>query len=305
LGAFVAQIVHPDGTPVAFAELARVRALRGERISSVEMHIIRTDGRAIPVLVSAGPIRDAAGEIAGAVVVFEDITVLKDLERLRDEWTSIIAHDLRQPVSVITGYGGVLAGQIGDEDTPSKRALTHILAAARQLDRMINDLLDVSRIDTRRLTLERQATDLPALVRTVVERAAEITKEHQVQVSIAGEVPEIAVDPGRIEQIVDNLLSNAAKYGSPGAPIRVEVARCASEVELAVVNRGRGIAPEDVPCLFTRFHRTGMAKEDKVPGVGLGLYITKGLVEAHGGRIWVESVPGETTAFRFVLPLAA
>ncbi|MBI4493372.1 MAG: sensor histidine kinase, partial [Chloroflexi bacterium] len=104
------------------------------------------------------------------------------------------------------------------------------------------------------------------------------------------------------EQELGNLLSNAAKYGSPSTEIRVEVARRKAEVEVAVANQGPGIPPEDLPHLFTRFYRARQARAERAAGLGLGLYISKGLVEAHGGRLWAESTPGQTTTFRFTLP---
>jgi signal transduction histidine kinase len=167
---------------------------------------------------------------------------------------------------------------------------------------MIGELLDISRLEARRMTLEKQPVDLPALVRTVVERAEVITGEHPVQIEVHDDVPAICADPGRLEQILGNLLSNAAKYSYPETVIRVELRRRAGEVQVSVTNEGSGIPPTDLPRLFTRFHRTLLSKEERIPGIGLGLYISKGLVEAHGGHIWAESIPGETTSFRFTLP---
>jgi signal transduction histidine kinase len=238
--------------------------------------------------------------------VFQDISALKALERERDEWISIITHDLRQPVTVILGYADRLARTLPPDGAPDQRkAVDFVLTAARNLNRMIADLLDVSRIDARRLTLSCERVDLPILVRAIVERASPLTGGHPVQVAIDGEIPRIDGDPIRIEQVLDNLLSNAAKYGDPGTEIVVGVQRREGDVAVAVTNRGRGIAPEDLAKLFTRFYRTRAAQAGAVGGLGLGLYIGKGLVEAHGGRIWAESIPGQTTTFTFSLPIPA
>lgn len=300
---YVGQICQPDGEPLALEELPSSTALQGHATRSVELLIVRPDGRRIPILVNAAPVRDHDGRVTAAVVVYEDISSLKELERLREEWTTIIAHDLRQPVTVITGYAGILARLAQQHPAPAeeKTGTQHILSSAHQLNRMISDLLDVSRLEAGRLDLQRQRVDLPALVHQVVERTAEVTRGHPVRVSVLGDVPPVEADPGRIEQVLGNLLSNAAKYGYPEKEILVEVERHEGEVKMAVTNQGLGIAREDLPGVFDRFHRTRQAEAGPVGGLGLGLFLAKGLVEAHGGRIWVESTPGESTTFRFTL----
>src|SRR5262249_42073723 len=151
----------------------------------------------------------------------------------------------------------------------------HILASVTQLNRMIADLLDVSRIEARRLALERRQVDFPTLVRAVVERNATLTTGHPVRVTVAVAIPPLEVDPGRIEQVLGNLLSNAAKYGYPDTDIEVDVERRDADVEVSVTNQGQGIAPAELPKLFQRFYRTPGARAAGVVGVGLGLYITK------------------------------
>src|SRR5258708_39103373 len=148
---------------------------------------------------------------------------------------------------------------------------------------MIADLLDVSRIEARRLTLDCYSVDFPALVRAVVERTTALTKGHPVRVSIVDEIPQLELDPGRIEQVLGHLLSNAAKFGYPNTAIMLAVERRDAEIEVSVSNQGPGIAPAELPKLFRRFYRTSEARAAGVAGIGLGLSITKGLVEAHGG----------------------
>ena len=302
---YIGLAFYPDGTPIPRDELASVRALKGEVVTGVEETVRRPDGRELSVRVSARPIRDATGRVAGAVVIFEDITPFKELERLREEWASVIAHDLRQPLTVIRGYLGVLQRALQQPLTPTTaRALEHIGSAVSSLEKMVNDLLDISRIEARRLTIQRRPVDMASLLQAAVERAGGVTRGHAVRVDVKGPLPTVSVDPGRIEQVLVNLLSNAAKYGDPGTPILVEAQRTDGEVLVAVTNWGRGIKAEDLPRLFTRFHRTREAREEQVPGLGLGLYISRGLVEAHGGRIWAKSTPGKTTTFFFTVPIA-
>lgn len=293
----------PAGEPIPWSEQPCSRALLAREAVIGAEHVLRTaEGGLVPVLTSATPVRGHGGDLAGAVAVFRDITPLKELERLREEWTAVIAHDLRQPVNVITlGCEALPLTHPGELAEKEARTVDRIRTSADRLARMIEDLLDFSRIEAQRLKIVPRELDLAALLCDVIDRAPAETAGHRIQFAgPAGPIPVLA-DPARVEQVVGNLLSNAAKYGVPGAEIVLAVAPAAGAVEVAVTNRGRGIPPDELPRLFTRFYRT-RAAERAAGGLGLGLYIVKGLVEAHGGQVWAESVPGETTTFRFTLP---
>lgn len=302
---YVGQLYHPNGRPLSDEELLVSRALRGETIPEEERLIVQPNGQRVPVLTSAAPVYDQNGEIIGAIAAFQDISTLKALERLREEWALVIAHDLRQPIAAISMHVGVLQFLLerGTAPEPVYEALGHIRTAARNLNQMISDLLDFSRIEARRLTLERRPLDLCAFVHAVLERTEALTHGHPVHLEIHGTIPWVAVDPGRIEQVLANLLSNAAKYGYPGTEIGVTVERVEGAVQISVTNEGPGIPVEELPRLFTRFYRVRRSRWEGMTGLGLGLYISHGLVEAHGGRIWAESIPGKTTTFYFTLPL--
>jgi PAS domain S-box-containing protein len=295
----------PSGQPFPIAELPLYRTIEsGEIVEAFEILLRQRDGRILTVRGRAGPVSGSEGERLGTVVVFQDISALKELEQQREEWISVITHDLRQPVTVILGYADRLARQLAHKGTPDQRkAVDYARTAARNLNRMIGDLLDVSRIETRRLTLRAKPVDLVSLIRAIAERSREVTQGHPIHLAISGEIPPIVVDAGRIEQVLNNLLSNAAKYGDPGTDIQLQIERSDAEVAILITNHGRGIAPEDLPRLFTRFYRTREAQMGPVAGLGLGLYIAKALVEAHGGKIQVESDPGQTTTFHLTLPL--
>ena len=297
-------IVPPERLADVAAMLERLQ--RGERAEFYETVRIRKDGRRIEVSTTMSPIRDAEGRIVGASTIARDITASKELERMREEWTSVIAHDMRQPITIILGYAATLQGLLQQQGCPetTSKAVEHIRTAAENLNKITGDLLDLSRLEARRMKLELRTVDPQALVREVVERTAEITRGHPVRVEVLGTIPQVQADPGRLEQVLGNLLSNAAKYGYPNTEILVEVERKDEQVQVSVTNRGRGIPPEELPQIFTRFHRTRWVQAERVAGLGLGLYISKGLVEAHGGRIWAESVPNQSTTFRFTLPTA-
>jgi signal transduction histidine kinase len=166
---------------------------------------------------------------------------------------------------------------------------------------MINDLLDASRLEAHQLPLRAETVDVVELARDVVERmGGEISG--RVRLQARGDIPSIRADRLRFEEVLVNLLSNAAKYGDPGTDIEVAIEANAGDVVVSVKNQGPGISAEEMPTLFRRFRRTSRAMKGETSGVGLGLYIAKGLVEAHGGRIWAESEPGRTTTFSFRLP---
>lgn len=291
---------RPSGERVPAAELPHVRAVaKGESTSAEEFALRQSDGSMVPVLVSAVPIRGRNGEPAGASMVVQDISALKALERLRQEWASVVAHDLKQPLNAISLQAQILARARDREE--ESRAIESIRAATRTLSRMIGDLADASCIEARQMRVEAREMDLAQHVRDVVVRFGASDVEMRVA---AGEPAVVQGDAVRIEQVLVNLLTNARKYGSAGQPIRVEVAPHDGEVEVTVTNRGPGIAASELQSLFGRFRRTDRARASRTPGLGLGLYISKGLVEAQHGRIWAESTEGETTAFHFVLPRA-
>ncbi|HEX5416284.1 MAG TPA: ATP-binding protein, partial [Chloroflexota bacterium] len=280
-------------------------ALAGMPTSNVEFLVKGSNGRSTPVLVSAAPVIGADGTIIGAVIVAQDIAVVKELEREREEWISIVAHDLRQPITTIAGYAQLLARQAEPGALQLRKSAENIAASARQLNRMIADLLDISRIDTAHLTLEKQAIDLSGFLRGVTERVGEALLDHRIVLTVAMNLPPVEADPGRLEQVLTNLLTNAAKYGDRNAAIQVTAQRRDNGVEIAVTNRGPGIPAESLPHLFDRFYRGRRARESKVGGLGVGLYITSGLIAAHGGKLRVASTPGEETTFAFTLPVAS
>ncbi|MDC3958950.1 PAS domain S-box protein [Polyangium jinanense] len=297
LGKIRKRLRLPDGTPVPRGDLSIERGMRGEVVTGREMLIRAPDKPDVPVLTNASPIHSDAGQHLGTVVTYEDITPLKELERMRQEWTSVVAHDLRQPVTTITTLASMLARS--SADPTARRRAERIVESAERLGRMIGDLLDLSRIEAHRLELVRAPTDIPELLAHVIEASGD---RERVTLSICGDLPVVSVDAQRLEQVAENLLSNALKYGTPGTPIEVVAERRGAEIMVAVRNQGPGIVAEDMRTLFERFKR-GRAQGGSIKGLGLGLYIVRGLVEAHGGRVHAESVPGESTTFTFSLPI--
>ncbi|WP_373049276.1 ATP-binding protein [Vulgatibacter sp.] len=289
-----------DGTPLALEDLPALRAMEGLTVASERLRIERQDGPAIPVLFRAVPLGVETGA-RGAVVTIEDLRPFEEAERVREEWTAVVAHDLRQPVALILAHGALLEREV-PPGRPAER-VAQIRAAARHLNRMIADLLDVSRLEAHRLSLDLREVELGPFFRGAFERAAGMPGGERIDAKVADDLPVGRIDPDRIEQVIGNMLSNALKYGAPDSAVCVGVRAEEGRVHCAVANRGIGIAPEEQERLFSRFHRSARSREARVGGIGLGLYICRGLVEAHGGTIRAASDPNGWTTFEFTLPL--
>jgi signal transduction histidine kinase len=229
------------------------------------------------------------------------------VEHLRDEFISLVAHDLRTPLSTVTLGVTALERLPADAHGTDReaRTLRAIAASARAMTRIVGDLLDASRLEARRLAVAPERLDLgPLLLRLVEWAPAEALRGHRVQLAPPGPLPPVLADPVRVEQVLANLLSNAGKYSPAQSTILLEARAGPEEVTLSVTNDGEGIAAPDLQRVFSRHFRTRSAQHGRAPGLGLGLYIARGLVEAQGGRIWAESEPGRRTTFSFTLPRA-
>lgn len=299
---------HPAAKLFALDSLARLHgAMEKLRIDGepfeLDLEFTHPDGSTRWCAARGEAARDAANRITGINGTIADITHIKELERLRDEWTSIVAHDLRQPIGVISMASEIIPDLRPDERDEEQAMVQRIQSASRTLMRMVDDLMDMSLLEARRLKLERTWIDPETLVRGCVERVAP-SAAARIKIQASGPPASVSVDAMRIEQVLDNLLSNAEKYGDPKAPIELRVARGEQEVEIAVTNYGKGIEPGELSRIFDRFVRSKATQRSGVHGLGLGLYISRGIIEAHGGRMWADSVRDKTT-FHIALAAAA
>jgi PAS domain S-box-containing protein len=294
----------PPQTMAAIRNALQV-VLRDGRPHEIEMEIKRPDGTTRWISARGDAVRNEKGEIVALAGTAQDITELKELQRQRDEWTSLIAHDLRQPIGVITMAASALPELRQVAPDKATELIKRISSAADGLARLVDDLFDLSLLEARRLTLDRRWHKPQAVVAEALERLSHVTNGRRVTVTAGPGLSEVCIDQMRIGQVLGNLLSNAVKYGDKGSEIAVRIEQHDTEVEISVENRGAGIPAEDVPHVFKRFVRTAKARRSGAPGLGVGLYIAKELVEAHGGRIWVESTPGQTTTFHVALPSRA
>ena len=261
---------------------------------------LHTPGELRYVSVSAAPMR-VRGGILGAVVTFTDITGVQQLRRQHEIYLQTISHDLRIPLTVIQGHAELLQETCREEETGPAAHLEAIVQAGERMNRMIEDLVEAARLEGGILTLQQEKLDLREHLQGILDRSFMEAEAKRIHL-IAAELPLVQADPDRLERIVINLLSNALKYSPPGSPVRVEAAAAGGEIVLTVADQGEGIAEEDLPHIFERFYRT--RNHRRPDSVGLGLFITRMLVQAHGGRIWVESSAGGGSTFFFTLPIA-
>jgi PAS domain S-box-containing protein len=262
--------------------------------------IVCKDGRMVPLAGSAAPIIDDEGKLLGAVEVLRDVTYDREVDRLKSSLVSTVSHELRTPLTMIQGFSELILSR---RPSPEKEqeALRHINTSAQRLARLIDDLLTVSRIESGRAELRAVPIDLGEIVGEMV---AEFAQRRHVDVDRDPDLPPVLADRDMLVQILTNLLSNAAKYSPPGTPVRLAATREGDLANIAVSDEGVGMSEAEKSHLFERFFRAQRAEVQNAGGTGLGLYITKSLVELHGGHMWVESELGVGSTFGFFLPLA-
>ncbi len=284
----------PDDLPMA-------RALKGESFTNHMIRITTLGGANRVLSVSGAPIRDASGRIVAAVNVARDVTELREIDRLKDEFISVASHEMRTPLTVIKGYAQILERRLKSSDS-TKGLLDmarQILNQTQLLSSLTDRLLDMSRVQFGRLSLEKEKVDLAALVRDVAERMRVATGHHTIRVD-ANQPVFAEADASRLEQVLMNLISNAVKYSPEGTAIDISLEQHDGDALVSVRDRGHGIPADRQDRIFQRFYRAVANGTNK--GLGLGLYVSKGIVEAHGGKIWFESKEGKGSTFYVRLP---
>lgn len=304
-GLSIPGMLTPEGQPVPIESMPPIRALRGETVRG-ELMVFQPPlvPQSVWVSISAAPLQLPDGTWLGAVVTITDITQLHELQEQQQVFVHMISHDLRTPLTIIYGHAQVVDDAISEAGVNGvvKQSMDAILRSIQRMDRMIHDLVDAARAEGGQLELKRQPVDIRKYLEEMCIRSAAVIDIGRVQLEVPADLPAVLADYNRLERIITNLLSNALKYSTPGTPVLVRVYRTDNEVTVAVTDQGQGIPVEEMQHLFQRFYRA--PKTHKAEGIGLGLYISKQLVEAHGGRIWVESEVGKGSTFSFTLPVA-
>jgi len=298
----------PDGQPFPLQETMQ-RVIVGETMHGVLAVLHRPDGKTIWMANSAAPICTPDGQRVGAVGTATDVTALYELQQEREMFLHTISHDLRSPLTVIQGYAQLLRETLMREGCGESAGLMcdEVLKGAQRMNRMIEELVDMARLEGGQLVPKPSPLPFGAFVQQLLGRLQGVRlkgclETDRLTVEIPVGLPPVLADPDLLERILLNLLSNAMKYSPAESPIRLEARRKEGGIEISVIDRGEGLAPEDQSRIFDRFCRPKGAR--RPDSVGLGLYITRKLVEAHGGRIRVESTLGKGSTFSFTLPLA-
>ena len=293
-----------DGREIPRAELPVERALGGETVRTEEMVIHRPDGETVTTLVNATPIHSEDGEIVSVVATIQDITPLEELERLRAEFLGMVSHELRTPLTSIKGSAATARSASVPLDPAETRQFFRIIEEqADHMRDLINNLLDLARIEAGTLSVAPEPTDVADVIHGARDAFLSSGYRNSVAVSVEPDLPRIPLDRQRASQVLYNLFSNASKYSREWSAIRVTASLQDPYVAVRVADEGRGISAEQLPRLFSKFSRIDFEHGPEVEGAGLGLAICRGIVEAHGGRIWAESDgEGRGTRFTFTLP---
>jgi PAS domain S-box-containing protein len=299
-------------------QYATVRAVRlGETVLQQQEMIHRPAGSSLPVLVSALPLPESPGSgqlvspgEAVALVIHHDVTALKEAEYLKDEFVGIVAHELRTPLAVLRGFADMLLAQTARQRGPKladwqQEALQEIELAVMRLSDMTEELLDVTRLQAGRLLLQPTPTNVVSLARRVAALMQQTTTRHQVEVRTDRTALVADIDPGRVEQVLTNLVGNAIKYSPLGGPVIITLLEEAEAgaVMVSIQDRGIGIPAPQQAQIFGRFMRADNVYAWGINGTGLGLYICRELVERHGGQLWFASEEGRGSTFFLTLPI--
>jgi two-component system phosphate regulon sensor histidine kinase PhoR len=282
--------------------LEAVRAVvKGE--SRVETEIVTGTLRQHFFAVTVASVR--AADTLGAVIVLHDITELRKLERVRRDFVANVSHEFKTPLTAIQGFAETLLGGAIDDPQNRLRFLEIILEHSRRLARLTDDLLKLSKMDADKLELEIRRLSVSQFVESCIETTQRTAAEKDLRVSVNLQqpLPDIAADRRRLAEVLQNLLDNAMQYTPAGGQIMVGASANGAEVTMTVSDTGIGIPQADQSRIFERFYRVDVARSREVGGTGLGLSISKHLVEAHGGRIWVESEVGQGSEFHFTVPI--
>jgi PAS domain S-box-containing protein len=283
-------VMRPDGGPSTCELQGRIQSADGQDIEVAMVYSVTRS--------------QATGRAHGAVINVRDIKRLREVENLRSAFLSMLGHELQTPLSIIKGYTSTLARSDAKWNKKTLReGLQVIEEECDRLSKLVNRLLLASRIESRTVTLKKEPIQLSAMANKVVRRLESVTSIHRFQVDFADDFPEVYADPDRMEEVLTNLVDNAIKYSPKGGRIAVTGRAKGDSVEVTVADEGIGIPQRELGRVFERFRRGENSQVQKVRGMGLGLYICRSIVEAHGGKIEVSSEAGKGSKFTFTLPL--
>ena len=296
--------LRADGTPLPVNERPGLRALHGERVYNQQLLLERKDGSQVPITAHAAPLGADVFGSSHAIVVIQDVAQLRQAEQLKDDFLALVSHEFRTPLTAING-GAHLLSDAGDslDDETKRELLADVVAESERLDRMLGNMLSLANVMAGRLPVVTEPVLLAPLARRAAEAISMRSPLHSFTVEIPANFPAVEADPDLFDQVIRNLYENAVKYAPAGGPIRTTATRNGEWVTITITDTGIGIAPEHVDSVFERFRRVG--GDPRVRGMGLGLYLSRHLVEAQDGHIWVTSPgPGLGASFSVTLRIA-
>ncbi len=268
----------------------------------VEGDLQRPSGVPLPVGITYAPLISEGGNLLNIIATVRDITRFREAEELKSTFISVISHELKTPVALIKGYVGTLRREDANWDREIvKDSLAVIEEEADHLTGLIENLLDASRLQAGGMSISLSDVDLKVIADRIAERFQTQSSMHKILVEFPDNFPIVSADETRLEQVLSNLVSNAIKYSPQGGEIRITGQVRSAQVIVCVSDQGPGVAPEDIPHIFDRFYRASDAKRT-TKGAGLGLYLARAVIEAHGGRIWVDPRPGDGARICFSIP---
>ncbi|MBI2864315.1 MAG: GAF domain-containing protein [Chloroflexi bacterium] len=291
-------ITTSEGQPISPEEWPPMRALKGETVLGQVVQYRRSDGKVTWLSVSAAPII-MDGRTQGSVLTMIDITAVHELQEEREDFLRAVSHDLRNPLGIVMGQAQLIQRN-SDKAGLVRHGAGTIGRSARRMNAMIQDLVDSMRFESGQLRLEKQPLELGPLLADLLERNKGVLEVGRVRVDIPKDLSPVLADPDGLDRILTNLVSNALKYSSSDTEVLIKADKIGTEAKISVVDQGVGMAPEVLPHIFDRYYRA--SDSSKQESLGLGLFICRVLVEAHGGKINVESELGKGSTFSFTLP---
>ena len=263
----------------------------------------RSDGSEVWLRTSKLPLRDRKGKVIAVMGTYEDITAHREIERMKSEIVSVVSHELRTPLTSIRGALGLLAGGLlRSQPEKGERMLEIAVSNTDRLVRLINDILDLERLESGKMNMEKRTCNAAGLMTQAADEVRGLAEKAGVTLSVTPYSARLWVDPDRIIQALINLLSNAIKFSRPGETIWLSATPQADQILFQVKDHGRGIPKEKRESIFERFQQVDASDRREKGGTGLGLPITRSIMQQHGGRIWVESTLGQGSTFSFTLP---
>ena len=306
LGRFYYEVLRPrdrQGNELGLEGSPILQAFAGQNVVNREIVVSARDGQRFDVSVTASCVRSSKGEPISGILTIRDITREREQEEQRSTFISVISHELQTPIAIIKGYASTLARADAVFDAEALRSrLNAIEEEADRLNKLVGNLLYASRIQAGGLQMDIAPLDLSRLIETVAHRLQVKSPGVKVELNLPSNLPTVIADRDRIEEVLQNLLDNAIKY-SPGRRELIITGRATGdEVIVSVSDAGMGISLREQEQIFDRFHRAGGSSTSSTQGAGLGLYICRAIIEAHGGHIWVESTLHQGSTFSFSLP---